>query len=262
MKVGYQKVEVNIESLYVEVVLNRVGDGNALDLTMVQDFYHAIEFVSKLKSIKTIVIRSEANVFCVGGDVKHIFANTKNPDAVIEQMLSLWHGSIRRLCELPATVLVVVEGSVAGGGLGLIVSADYILVSSDASFTAGFDRLGLNCDSGISWYLPRLIGLRKTKQFLMHGKVFDANEAYYLGLVDEVVPKTVISTRTELLVQKFSHYSLPAIHATKKLLNLTWENNLTQQMEVEKEHIKHCAMTLETKMRYEKLLTVLNKQNN
>ena len=93
-----------------------------------------------------------------------------------------------RLRSLPQPVIAAVNGPAAGGGFALVLGSDIRLASRSARFNAAFIRIGLSaCDIGTSWVLPRLVGAARAQELMLTGRVFDAEEAYRIGLVVEVV---------------------------------------------------------------------------
>src|SRR5207244_2313930 len=83
----------------------------------------------------------------------------------------------------------VVRGAIAGGGLGLAWVADLVLAAEDAVFATGFAQIGLSGDGGSSWFLPRLVGLRRAQELVIGGRILTAAEALDWGLITRVVPR-------------------------------------------------------------------------
>lgn len=95
---------------------------------------------------------------------------------------------IPHLRSLPQPVIVAVNGPAAGGGFALVLGSDIRLAARSARFNAAFIRIGLSaCDIGTSWLLPRLVGASRAQELMLTGRVFDAEEAYRIGLVVELV---------------------------------------------------------------------------
>jgi len=93
-------------------------------------------------------------------------------------------------------VIAAVNGAAAGGGLGLALAADMRLASEEARFNAAFVRIGLSAgDVGVSWSLPRVVGLGHAAEIMLTGDFLDAYEAERIGLVNRVVRPRTCSTR-------------------------------------------------------------------
>ena len=95
---------------------------------------------------------------------------------------------IPALRSLPQPVIAAVNGAAAGGGFALVLGSDIRIASRSAKFNAAFIRIGLSaCDIGTSWLLPRLVGASRAQELMLTGRVFDADEAYRIGLVVDLV---------------------------------------------------------------------------
>jgi enoyl-CoA hydratase len=97
-------------------------------------------------------------------------------------------GLIPHLRSLPQPVIAAVNGPAAGGGFALVLGSDIRLAARSAKFNAAFIRIGVSaCDIGTSWLLPRLVGAAPAQELMLTGRVFDAEEAYRLGLVVDLL---------------------------------------------------------------------------
>jgi enoyl-CoA hydratase len=89
---------------------------------------------------------------------------------------------------IPQPIIAAVNGPAAGGGFALVLGSDIRLAAQSAKFNAAFIRIGLSaCDIGTSWLLPRLVGAARSQELMLTGRVFDAAEAYRIGLVVDLV---------------------------------------------------------------------------
>ncbi|MGQ4618645.1 enoyl-CoA hydratase-related protein [Nocardia sp. R7R-8] len=167
--------------------LNRPEQRNAINQQMADDIYEAAQRCAARSDLRALVILGNGPTFTVGGDIA-VFAGTEPEDlsATLRRMVTPYHAAIRIFAELPVPVVTAVHGSVGGGGLGLVYCADIALAAEQTKFATGFTTLGLSGDGGTSWYLPRLVGVRRA-QALYHGRVLDARDACEWGLISEVV---------------------------------------------------------------------------
>jgi enoyl-CoA hydratase len=100
---------------------------------------------------------------------------------------------IPALRSLPQPVIAAVNGAAAGGGFALVLGSDIRLGARSAKFNAAFIRIGLSaCDIGTSWVLPRLVGAARAQELMLTGRVFDAEEAYRIGLIVDLVDDEVL----------------------------------------------------------------------
>src|SRR5919107_1916387 len=89
-------------------------------------------------------------------------------------------------CEKP--VIAAVNGPAAGAGFGLALACDLRIVAASARMTAGYVRRGLSPDAGVSYFLPRHVGLARAADILLTGRDVDADEAARIGLAAQIVP--------------------------------------------------------------------------
>ena len=233
----YQRISLVVEKSHAIISLNRQGGGNALDLLMVQEFNAALTQISENENIKALLIRASGKDFCVGGDLEYIFSEADDAQSTLTEMVQIWHQSLLRLTQISQFVIVATRGAVAGGGIGLVLAADHVIASKSTAFCAGFSKLGLTCDSGLSWFLPRQVGPKRAKQILLSEKAIDAEQALDWGLVDELVEERDVRQCCEQLLGKMSAKASSAIPEIKKLLSLSWQNDLSEQFELERKTI-------------------------
>jgi 2-(1,2-epoxy-1,2-dihydrophenyl)acetyl-CoA isomerase len=139
--------------------------------------------------------------------------------------------------------VVAVHGSVAGGGLGLLYSADIALAAEGTKFATGFTKLGLSGDGGNSWFLPRLVGPRRAAEFYLEHRVLDAAEAADWGLVTRVVPADELQDQALDVVRKLAQGPTRAYGEIRRLLRDSWTATLPEQLAAETEAISRTGAT-------------------
>jgi enoyl-CoA hydratase/carnithine racemase len=139
-----------------------------------------------------------------------------------QEMLSgqeVWAGAVAALRKLSKPVVAAVNGPAAGAGLGLALAADVRIASPDASFVAAFVRIGLTGgDVGVSWMLPRIVGLGHASEMLLTGRAVDAGEAERIGLVNRVVPAEELLPAAHETAAAIAAHSPFGVRLTKKVL--------------------------------------------
>jgi 2-(1,2-epoxy-1,2-dihydrophenyl)acetyl-CoA isomerase len=132
-----------------------------------------------------------------------------------------------------AVVITAVNGVAAGAGFSLAVTGDLVLAAESASFTMAYTRAGLSPDGSSSYYLPRLIGITKTKELMLTNRTLSAPEASQWGLVTDVVPDAELAARTDKLADQMASTASGSNGGVKNLLLSTFGNGLEEQMELE-----------------------------
>ena len=97
------------------------------------------------------------------------------------------HPAVETLVNLDAPVVVAVQGSAAGAGLGLVLAADLVIAARSAKFVMAFTAIGLSPDASSSWFLPRIVGQRRALELTLMNRVLSAAEAHEWGIVTSVV---------------------------------------------------------------------------
>jgi 2-(1,2-epoxy-1,2-dihydrophenyl)acetyl-CoA isomerase len=137
-------------------------------------------------------------------------------------------------------VIAAVNGAAAGAGFGLALACDIRLVASSARLTAGYVRRGLSPDAGVSYFLPRHVGLARAADILLTGRDLEAAEAERIGLAAMVVPDAEFRTAVATYAAQLAA-GAPLAHAlTKRLLLQSFDTPMDAQLRDELVHIKTC----------------------
>lgn len=174
------------------LTLDRPDKLNAMTAELVQELHDHLDAIAVDPAVRVVVLTGRGRGFCAGLDLRgygtaphtdHL-GRTQAGFAVQKHIASL----IPKLRSLPQPVIAAVNGAAAGGGFALVLGSDVRLASRSAKFNAAFIRIGLSaCDIGTSWLLPRLVGVARAQELMLTGRVFDAEEAYRIGLVVDLL---------------------------------------------------------------------------
>lgn len=161
---------------------------NAIDLRWVDELAVAVAEARAAHGLRALLITAEGPAFTVGGDLRFIVEDPARVAERLDAMIAPFHAALGDLGELDVPIVTAVQGAAAGGGLGLAWLADVVLVAEDLKLTTAFDRLGLSGDGNSSWWLPRLVGLRRAQELLVGGRLLGAEEAVAWGIATRSVP--------------------------------------------------------------------------
>ena len=234
------RVTLDIADAIARLRLVREDAANAIDGAMVESFAAAVEEIAEdldgpTPAIRCVLISAAGRAFTVGGDLRY-FAERANELAIaLGAMVPTYHAALNQLAEVGAPVVCAVNGPIAGGGLGIAWAADVVIAAEDARFATGFDKLGLSGDGGSSWYLPRLVGMRRAQEMLIRGRVLDAAEALEWGLVTEVVPASDLEARAEQIAAELAAGPSIGLARIRRLLRESSDLTLDQHLERENE---------------------------
>lgn len=215
---------------------------NALDLEQGQDLEAVTARIAADPAVRAVLIDAEGKSFHVGGDLKY-FAGADDMAAVLRSLTTVAHAAAERLSRGPAPVVIAVQGTAAGGGMSFIMGGDLVLAAESASFTMAYTAAGLTPDLSSSWYLPRLVGLRRAQELILTNRRLSAAEALEWGLVTEVLPDDELANRAMALATQLAAGPTQAYAGAKKLLRTAYSQPLEAQMADESESIARMAAT-------------------
>ncbi|UXA16286.1 enoyl-CoA hydratase/isomerase family protein [Mycobacterium sp. SMC-4] len=227
----YQTLSFEKTGAIVRITLNRPEAANGMNATMTRELAAAAARCDS-PATKVVVITGAGRFFCAGGDLKD-FASAESRGAHVKGVADDLHRAISSFARMDAVVITAVNGTAAGAGFSLAVTADLVLAAESASFTMAYTRVGLSPDGSASYYLPRLIGIAKTKQLMLTNRTLSAQDAADWGLVTEVVAADALSARTDELAEQMAATCAGSNGGVKTLLLDTYGNGLEQQMELE-----------------------------
>lgn len=167
------------------VTFHRPASLNAMDFEMGTRWRDLAHEITADPTVGAIVLDAAGRAFCAGGDVVAMSTSGAGGAAVTE-MAGVIHDGIRTFVESSIPMVAAVQGAVAGGGLGLMLTADYIVAGPDARFVSRYANIGLTPDLGVSTLLQQAIGQRRALRMLLQDHAIDADTAADWGLVAEV----------------------------------------------------------------------------
>ena len=180
----------------------------------------------------------------VGGDLG-LFAGTARDQLPnrLRRMIDSYHLAIERLTSIDAPVVAAVRGGAGGGGLGLMYVADIVVAAEDARFALGYGALGLTADGGNTWFLPRLVGMRRAQELFLLNRRLTAQEALAFGLVSRLAPDGQVEGEAATLVAKLAAGPTRAFGAVRRMLRQSFETGLSDQLYAERETIVIASST-------------------
>jgi 2-(1,2-epoxy-1,2-dihydrophenyl)acetyl-CoA isomerase len=223
-------VQLRFDGPVARLTLNRPAVGNALDLATATEFAAAVHSIARREpKPRLVVLTGAGRMFCVGGDVGAM-ADSADPSVFVGELATRFHGALVELRSIVSPVLAVVHGTVAGGGLGLVLAADIVVAAEEARFVAAYAGVGLSPDSGVSALLPAVLGVRRTALFLLTNRSLTASEALGWGLVSEVVSLASLPDRAAALERALLDKPGPALGETARLLRQAAERPYAVQL--------------------------------
>jgi 2-(1,2-epoxy-1,2-dihydrophenyl)acetyl-CoA isomerase len=227
----YETIKFEQSGPITRITLNRPDAANGMNDTMTRELAHAAARCDT-EATKVVVLTGSGRFFCAGGDLK-AFANAPRRGPFIKGVADDLHRAISTFARMDAVLITAVNGVAAGAGFSLAVTGDLVLSAESASFTMAYTRAGLSPDGSSSYYLPRLIGMTKTKELMLTNRTLPAQEASQWGLVTEVVADDELAARTNKLADQMAATARGSNGGVKALLLATFASGLEEQMELE-----------------------------
>lgn len=233
----YQNLLLDTRDHVATITLNRPEAYNALDLGLGRDLFHATLEVDEDPDVRCVVITGAGKAFCAGGNVKDFADNLARIGILVKELTTYLHGAVSRLARSNKPVIMAVNGVAAGGGMSFALSGDVVIAAESARFTMAYSKIAATPDGSSSYFLPRLIGLRRTLELYLTNRVLSAREALEWGLVTRVVPDAELRSAVDALARELAAGPTLAIGGAKRLFHQsTWES-LETQMELEAQAI-------------------------
>lgn len=235
----YQTIAFERSGPIARITLNRPDAANGMNHTMTRELAD-VAAVCDTDGTKVVVLTGAGRFFCAGGDLKS-FAPSPNRGRHIKGVADDLHRAISSFARMDAVVITAVNGTAAGAGFSLAVTGDLVLAAESASFTMAYTKVGLSPDGSSSYFLPRLIGVQRTKELMLTNRTLSAAEASQWGLVTEVVPDDELAARADQLADQMATTARGSNGAVKALMMSTFSSGLEEQMEFESRFIAQRA---------------------
>jgi len=240
---AYEHVILDRADQVATITLNRPDAYNALNLGLGRDLFHAVLDVDEDPDVRCVVITGAGRAFCAGGDVKDFADNLPRIGVLVKELTTYLHGAVSRLARSDKPVIMAVNGVAAGGGLSFALGGDLVVAAESARFTMAYSKIAATPDGSSSYYLPRLVGLRRAMELYFTNRVLSAREALEWGLVTRVVPDAELTTAVRTLARELAQGPTRAFGGAKRLFHQsTWES-LETQMELEAQAIAASGRT-------------------
>jgi|UniRef100_A0A7C3Z112 2-(1,2-epoxy-1,2-dihydrophenyl)acetyl-CoA isomerase len=237
----YESLRFEVKDGVGLICLNRPEDNNALTLEMARELLDAAWRCDEDPRVRSVVLTGTGKMFCAGGDLRAFAAQGENVSLYLKQVTQVFHAALSRFNWMDAPVIGAINGTAAGGGFSLALAADIAIAAESAKFTLAYTRVGLVPDGGSTYFLARLVGLRRAKEMALLNPVLSAPQALEWGLINQVVPDDQVLPAALDLAQKLAQGPTRAFGKTKRLILAGATESLESQLERESRAIAALA---------------------
>jgi 2-(1,2-epoxy-1,2-dihydrophenyl)acetyl-CoA isomerase len=227
----YTDAQFSVTGGIARFTLNRPDILNALTDELQADFTAMVAHVQGNAKVRVLIISAVGRAFSAGGNVKGMQGRSR-PDAFRDRVRNL-HRWLKPLYNLDCPVIAAVDGLAYGGGFALALTADFVIASPKALFSAVFGRIGLIPDMALLYTLPRVVGTQRAKELLYTARSIDVSEAQALGLVLAVHPSEDLARAVDTFAQRLAKGSKASMGLTKHIVNRAHESDYDTLAELE-----------------------------
>ncbi|HEV8309692.1 MAG TPA: enoyl-CoA hydratase-related protein [Methylomirabilota bacterium] len=240
---GYEAIKLEVAAGIATITLNRPDAFNAMNLTLGRELFSAVLEVDEDPAVRCVVLTGAGKAFCGGGDVRDFAESLPRIGILIKELTTYVHGAVSRLVRTPKPVITAVNGVAAGGGFSLAIAGDLVLAAESARFTMAYSRIAATPDGSCSYWLPRLVGIRRATELFYTNRVLTAKEAMEWGLVTRAVPDAELPDAVRRLAGELAQGPTLALGRGKGLFHASTTESLETQMELESQSIARSGHT-------------------
>jgi 2-(1,2-epoxy-1,2-dihydrophenyl)acetyl-CoA isomerase len=212
----FDTLKLSIDKGLATIALSRPDRGNALDAQAGRDLRAVALQCMSSSSVRAVLLKAEGKNFCVGGDLRDFLTHQDLPGAVKDMTVD-FHAAVTMFARMGAPLIAAVNGAAAGAGLTLAAVSDYVLAGRSSTFTYAYSGVGFTSDGGLTWLLPRLIGLRRFQAMVLEGATLSAEPAREVGIVSRVVDDETLEAEAVAFARRVAEGPTRAYAGIKRL---------------------------------------------
>ncbi|HZU76788.1 MAG TPA: enoyl-CoA hydratase-related protein [Dehalococcoidia bacterium] len=239
----YETIQFELSEGVARIVLNRPEAANAINGPMARELLDAALRCDADPAVRAVLITGTGRTFCAGGDLRDFATRGGDTPRYLKELTTYFHGAVSRFARCGKPVVAGVNGVAAGAGFSLALSCDLAIAARSARFTMAYTRAGLTPDGSSTYFLPRVVGMRRALELTLTNRMLSAEEAEHWGIVNRVVDDDQLDVEATKLATELAQGATLALGRSKELLRAGWNESLETQMENETQTIAASAAT-------------------
>jgi 2-(1,2-epoxy-1,2-dihydrophenyl)acetyl-CoA isomerase len=239
----FENLTLEVEDGLARLTLNRPKAANSFNLDLTREFLEAATICADDSAIRAVLLTGAGRFFSAGGDLKNFAAAQDQIPKLVAETADALHAAISKLARMNAPIVAAVNGPAAGAGMSLVCMTDIALAAESAFFSMAYTAAGLAPDGSSTFFLPRMVGIRRAKELMLTNRRLSAAEAHALGIVERVVPDDALMDEAENLTRALASGPTLAFGAVKKLLLASQNAQLEDQLDAETSAIASMTRT-------------------
>ena len=243
----YETVLYEKASGVATISLNRPRKLNAFDRTMHEELYDALGEAAEDDEVRCVVLRGEGRGFSAGADLAEIIESAEGDPDLGEYLRGSYSRLVKKMVETPKPIIAALHGPVYGAGVGIALACDLRIAAESTKFSVAFIKIGLMPDAGVTFFLPRVVGLGRAMEMSMLGDATGAEEAQRIGLVNKITADDSLAEESQALAEHLAALPTAALGRMKAALHASFEADLEMALEREAEGQTFCGYTQDHK---------------
>lgn len=239
----YETIKYEKDGAVATISLNRPKVLNSFNGRMHEEILEAFGAAGEDDDVRAIVLRGEGRGFSAGADLTEIMEGGGEDPDLGEYLRETYSRLVTRIVGIGKPVIASLHGPVYGAGMGIALACDLRIAAESAKFSVAFVKIGLMPDAGVSFFLPRIVGIGRAMEMSMLGEAVEADEAYRIGLVNKVVGEDELAAETAALAGRLAELPTQALGRIKQSVHASFENDLETALEKEAEGQTFCGYT-------------------
>lgn len=235
---NFKEIELNIEASVATITLNNPQKLNPFTIPMGQELVRAFYECEYNDAVKAVILIGAGKGFSSGGDIQGMASYPDDRKAVFfKDIVRELNSVITAIRRLPKPVLAAVNGVASGAGFSLALACDLAYAAKGVKFNLAHVNVGLHPDGGATYFLPRLIGVHKTRELVFTARFITAEEALQLNIINAVFAADKLMEEVAGIAKKLASGPSMAIALAKGSIDRSLEVSLTEQLEIERQAI-------------------------
>lgn len=229
---AYETISVDRTDSVATVRLDNLEARNALDFQLADELLSAVTTLGEDQDVRCLVLTHAGEFFNIGANLGELSGDETDAPH-IRQLAGRLHEVVIQLHQARTPVVCGVDGVAAGAGFSLTLVPDMLVLSDEARLEFAYPQLGLTGDGGVTYFLPRLVGLRTARELVLQGEPISPEQAVEIGLANEVVPSEEFDDRLDELAGDIAAGPTGALAETMRLLTESHSRDLEGQLAAE-----------------------------
>lgn len=230
------EIESHLDGKLQIAYLNQPESFNSLNKTLLTELRNFVHQCNEDANVRCIALSGRGKAFCSGQNLKEALSMGKDglEDRIIQRIvIDYYNPLVKEIYKSKKPVVSLVNGPAVGAGAMLALICDIALATESSYFSQAFVNIGLIPDTGGTFWLPKLLGRQQANYLAFTGKKLSASEAKNLGLVADVFSDEHFSEKSMKVLSLLANQPTKAIALTKRAFNESYENSLSEQLDLE-----------------------------